>query len=104
MFGTRTIYEDHDPFSKDAAKWISTYQGSFYQGKAKGVGVFRTKNKHYRGEFKNNLFDGYGKLTVFNLPLKKSEWVLEGLFKAGSLTNGISTYLQFYEADAGYRA
>lgn len=56
------------------------YSGDFQQGKADGTGSW-TKQKHnsnetYEGEFKNNLFHGYGKLV-------KDDKVYEGQFLKG---------------------
>lgn len=61
------------------------YKGDVDNAEANGVGVLVFEGGEYQGQFKNNQFDGEGKLT------KKNGDVYEGQFKEG-LFNGEGQY------------
>ena len=63
-------------FYKNKIKNIS-YIGDFIDSQKHGKGELFTKEYHYKGDFNNNKFEGYGKIELYN------EGEYEGTFKDG---------------------
>jgi hypothetical protein len=71
---------------------ISRYTGNFSKYKFNGKGLYQDALFVYDGEFKDNLFDGQGKLILNNNSYYSGTWA-KGLFKEGdgAFDDGIYT-------------
>ena len=59
-----------------------TMTGSFVKGKMEGYGSLDSNTTKYRGQFKDNNYNGQGKLEY------TTGQVLEGTFKDGTMVQG----------------
>lgn len=71
---------------------ITTYEGGFEQGYFQGYGVKKQEGQYeYKGEFKKDLFQGRGKLTLLDGDPYENRHVYSGSFQQGEF-HGEGTY------------
>lgn len=61
------------------------------------MGLYEEPGKcQYRGEFQNNMFHGFGKLTFYgSLEKQKDSWVMEGQFEYNQFVEGTHRVLEY---------
>ena len=74
--GIASIYNDNCNYE---------YEGCVSKGVKEGMGIYKNSKILYKGEFKNNLYNGYGKIL-------NGGSMIEGIFKNGDVKKIISSF------------